>query len=107
MLFVSGQAGYADDGRIVEGDFTAQGEQAFSNLRRALEAGGSDLAHVVKVTIFVTDMQAQFKDVVALRRKFWSKPYPADTIVEVKALYNPEVMIEIDAIAAVAVGAAR
>lgn len=107
LLFVSGQAGYADDGRIVDGDFTAQGEQAFANLRRALEAGGSDLAHVVKVTIFVTDMQAQFKNVVALRRKFWSEPYPADTIVEVKALYNPEVMIEIDAIAAVAAGAER
>jgi reactive intermediate/imine deaminase len=107
LLFVSGQAGYADDGSIVDGGFSAQGEQAFANLRRALEAGGSDLAHVVKVTIFVTDMQAQFKDVVALRRKFWSEPYPADTIVEVQALYNPEVMIEIDAIAAVAVGAAR
>lgn len=101
LLFVSGQAGYADDGKIVEGDFTAQGEQAFANLRRALEAGGSDLAHVAKVTIYVTDMQAQFRDVVALRRKYWSQPYPADTIVEVKALYNPEVMIEIDAIAAV------
>lgn len=107
LLFVSGQAGYADDGKIVEGGFTAQGEQAFANLRRVLEAGGSDLAHVAKVTIFVTDMQAQFKDVVALRRKFWSEPYPADTIVEIKALYNPEVMIEIDAIAAVTAEAGR
>ena len=101
LLFVSGQAGYADDGQIVSGGFLPQGEQAFANLRRALEAGGSGLEHVVKVTIFVTDMQANFKDVVTLRRKFWSQPYPADTIVEVKALYNPEVMIEIDAIAAV------
>ena len=104
LLFVSGQAGYADDGGIVDGSFSAQGEQAFANLRRVLEAGGSSLAHVAKVTIYVTDMQAQFKDVVALRRKFWSEPYPADTIVEVKALYNPEAMIEIDAIAAVEAG---
>ena len=56
LLFISGQAGAADDGRIVEGGFRAQGEQAFANLRRALEAGGSSLKDVVKVTIFVTDM---------------------------------------------------
>jgi 2-iminobutanoate/2-iminopropanoate deaminase len=43
LVFVSGQAGYGDDGRIVSGGFSAQGEQAFSNLRRALEAGGASL----------------------------------------------------------------
>lgn len=101
LLFVSGQAGYDDEGKVVEGGFLAQGEQAFANLRRALEAGGASLKDVVKVTIFVTDMQAQFKDVVELRRRFWSAPYPADTIAEVKGLYDPKVMIEIEAIAAV------
>ncbi|KAB7786223.1 RidA family protein [Methylorubrum populi] len=100
LLFISGQAGAGDDGRIVEGGFRAQGEQAFANLRRALEAGGSSLKEVVKVTIFVTDM-GHFADVVELRRKFFSAPYPADTIAEVKALYDPAAMIEIEAIAAV------
>ncbi|KQO88806.1 RidA family protein [Methylorubrum extorquens] len=100
LLFISGQAGAADNGRIVEGGFRAQGEQAFANLRRALEAGGSSLKDVVKVTIFVTDM-SHFKDVVELRRQFFSEPYPADTIAEVKALYDPAAMIEIEAIAAV------
>lgn len=100
LLFISGQVGAADDGRIVEGGFRAQGEQAFANLRRALEAGGSSLKYVVKVTIFVTDM-SHFKDVVELRRQFFSEPYPADTIAEVKALYDPAAMIEIEAIAAV------
>ena len=99
LLFISGQAGAADDGRIVEGGFRAQGEQAFANLRRALEAGGSSLKDVVKVTIFVTDM-SHFEDVVELRRQFFSEPYPADTIAEVKALYDPAAMVEIEAIAA-------
>jgi reactive intermediate/imine deaminase len=99
LLFISGQAGAGDDGKIVAGGFLAQGEQAFSNLRRALEAGGSSLKGVIKVTIFVTDM-AHFNDVVALRRKFFSAPYPADTIAEIKALYDPAAMIEIEAIAA-------
>jgi enamine deaminase RidA (YjgF/YER057c/UK114 family) len=101
LLFISGQAGAGDDGRIVGGGFIAQGEQAFANLRRALEAGGSSLENVIKVTIFVTDM-ARFDDVVALRRRFFSAPYPADTLAEVRALYDPAAMIEIEAIAAVA-----
>ncbi|KQY11778.1 MULTISPECIES: RidA family protein [Massilia] len=100
LLFISGQAGAGDDGRIVDGGFIAQGEQAFANLQRALEAGGSSLRDVIKVTIFVTDM-GHFQDVVALRRQFFSAPYPADTIAEIKALYDPRAMIEIEAIAAV------
>lgn len=100
LLFVSGQAGYDEDGKIVEGGFLKQGEQAFANLQRALEAGGSSLDDVIKVTIFVTDM-GNFEEVVDLRRQFFSAPYPADTIAEVKALYNPDGMIEIEAIAAV------
>lgn len=100
FLFISGQAGYADNGKIVDGGFRAQGEQAFSNLKRALEAGGSSLSRVVKVTIYVTDM-SNFGEVVELRRKFFQPPYPADTIVEINRLYTPEAMIEIDAIAVV------
>ncbi|KAG1249745.1 hypothetical protein G6F65_019012 [Rhizopus arrhizus] len=42
-----------------------------------------------------------FQDVVTLRRRFFSAPYPADTIAEIKALYDPAAMIEIEAIAAV------
>ncbi len=98
FVFVSGQAGYDDDGNIVQGGFSTQGEQAFDNLNRALTAAGSSLEKVVKVTIFVTDME-QFSHVVDLRRKHFPAPYPADSIVEIKALYTPEAMIEIEAIA--------
>lgn len=100
LLFISGQAGYSDEGKIVEGGFRAQGDRAFSNLQRALKAGGSGLQYVLKVTIFLTDMD-NFSGVVELRRKYFSKPYPADSIVEVSGLYTPEAMIEIEAIAAI------
>ena len=102
-LYISGQAGYGDDGQIVTGGFRAQGEQAFSNLNRALVAGGSDLQNVVKVTIFLTDM-SNFDQIVELRRKYFTPPYPADTIVEISGLYTPEAMIEIEAIALVKQG---
>ncbi|MNT26440.1 Enamine/imine deaminase [compost metagenome] len=99
FLFVSGQAAVGDDGAIVgRGDFDAQAEQAFRNLERALRAGSSSLGRVVKVTIFLTSM-AHFPKIVELRRKWFSAPYPADTIVEVSALYSPDAMIEIEAIA--------
>jgi 2-iminobutanoate/2-iminopropanoate deaminase len=99
FLFVSGQAGYGDDGAIVgKGDFCRQADQAFRNLQRALTAGGSSLDRVVKVTIFLTSM-SHFSKVVELRRKWFSAPYPADTIVEISALYSPDAMIEIEAVA--------
>ncbi len=52
------------------------------------------------MTIYLTDMD-KFKEVVELRRQFFSLPYPADTILEISGLYTPEAMIEIEAIALV------
>lgn len=101
LLLVSGQAAIDEHGAIVgEGDFDAQAEQVFRNLRRVLDAGGSSLADVVKVTIFLTDM-ANFPKIVELRGRWFTPPYPADTIVEVTALALPELEIEIEAIAVV------
>jgi 2-iminobutanoate/2-iminopropanoate deaminase len=102
FLFVSGQTGIDENGQLVAvGDFDAQADRAFGNLARVLEAGGSSMARVVKVTIFLTDMAANFPKIVELRRKWFTPPYPADTIVEVRSLYLPEVEIEIEAIALV------
>jgi 2-iminobutanoate/2-iminopropanoate deaminase len=99
LLFISGQAAYGDDGKIVApGDFDAQAKRAFENLDRALRAGGSSLRNVVKVTIFLTDM-AHFNKIVELRGKYFCAPYPADTIVEVSSLYSPDALIEIEAVA--------
>jgi 2-iminobutanoate/2-iminopropanoate deaminase len=100
LLLVSGQVGIAGDGQLVSfDDFEAQADQAFRNLSNVLQAGGSSLDRVAKVTIFLTDMAANFPKVVELRRKWFTPPYPADTIVEVRSLYRPEVMLEIEAIA--------
>ena len=99
FLFISGQAAIDHHGRIVGvGDFYAQAKQAFSNLDRVLRAGGSSLRNVIKVTIFLTDM-AHFEKIVELRGQWFTTPYPADTIVEVRSLYSPDAMIEIEAIA--------
>lgn len=102
LLFVSGQAALAEDGTIVgAGDFDLQAEQTFRNLQRVLEAGGSSLAEVVKVTIYLTDM-SNFPKIVELRGRWFTPPWPADTIVEVSALALPELQIEIEAVAVAA-----
>ena len=99
FVFVSGQAAIGDNGEIVgEGDFDRQAEQAFGNLDRALKASGSGLDKVVKVTIFLRSME-NFAKIVELRRRWFSAPYPADSIIEVSSLYSPQALIEIEAIA--------
>lgn len=101
FLFTSGQAGMGDDGEIVGKDnFDAQAEQAYRNLERVLKAGGSGLNSVVKVTVFLTSMTHMPK-MTELRRKWFSAPYPAETLVEISALYSPDAMIEIEAIAVI------
>ncbi|MGH7258494.1 MAG: RidA family protein [Nitrospiraceae bacterium] len=99
LLFISGQAAIDSNGTIVgRGDFDVQAKQAFENLDRVLRAGGSSLTNVIKVTIFLTDM-AYFGRIVELRGQWFTAPYPADTIVEVRSLYSPDAMIEIEAVA--------
>lgn len=99
LVIVSGQAAIDEEAQIVGvGDFDAQAEQAFANLRRILEAAGSSLDKVVKVTIYLTDM-SNFPKIVDLRGRYFTQPWPADTIVGVTALALPELEIEIEAIA--------
>jgi reactive intermediate/imine deaminase len=99
MLYISGQAAIDGDGNLVGvGDFDAQARQVFANLDKVLKAGGSSLMNVVKVTIFLRDM-ANFEKIVALRGKYFTEPYPADTIVEISSLYSPDALLEIEAIA--------
>jgi len=101
LVIVSGQAAIDQDGHVVGvGDFDAQAEQVFRNLTRVLEAAGSGLDRVVKVTIYLTDM-GNFPKIVELRGKWFTAPYPADTIVEVSSLALPGLEIEIEAIAIV------
>ena len=101
IIYVSGQASLNLEGEVIgAGDFEAQAKQTFVNLQRLLELGGSDLSKVIKVTIFLTNMK-NFDTILSLREKYFSPPYPADTIIEVSQLALPELEIEIEAIALV------
>jgi reactive intermediate/imine deaminase len=99
LIFVSGQASIDDDGNIVGvGDFDAQARQTYKNLDRVLEAGGSDRSKIVKMNVYIKDMD-NFATIMSLREQYFTPPYPAETLIEVSALALPELEIEIEAVA--------
>ncbi|NSL91131.1 RidA family protein [Chitinophaga solisilvae] len=99
MLYISGQTAVDDNGQLTGiGDFDKQAAKAFENLEKVLKAGGSSLKNVIKVTIMLRDMK-NFSKIVELRGRYFTAPYPADTILEVSSLFSPDALIEIEAIA--------
>jgi len=105
IIFISGQTALdSKDNVIGESDFAAQAAQVFCNLAMALEASGCTAANLVKLTVFLTDMDnlASYRE--ARNRFFASVTPPAAptvTLVEVSKLYGADFLIEIEAIAAV------
>ena len=99
LIVLSGQVAMTEDGTMIEGNFDTQAESTFRNIQRALEAAGSSLDKVIKVTIYLTDMQAHRGRIMELRQKWFTPPYPADTLVGVKELGHPSRLLEIEAIA--------
>ena len=99
MLFISGQIPIDPaTGKIVPGGPPAEAEQCLKNLRALLQAAGMDMQHVVKVTVFLTDM-AHFASVNEVYAKAFSAPFPARSCVAVRAL-PLGCLVEIEAIAA-------
>ena len=103
LVFVGGQVGCDAGGRILQpGDVGAQFALAVRNLRTALEAAGCRPDQVVKITYLVTDAAAYrgaLKAVGHAYREVFGRHYPASTLVEVKGLFDPAAMVEIECIA--------
>lgn len=100
LIFISGQLARAADGSIVGvGDMRAQLRKTLENLRTALYAAGADLRNLVRTNTYVTDIDEYFKH-VDVRMEFYSHAMPTSTTVEVRRLAQPELLVEIDAIAA-------
>jgi enamine deaminase RidA (YjgF/YER057c/UK114 family) len=103
IIFIAGQTALDRDGNVVgRNDFAAQAEQVFRNLTVALKASSTP-ANLVKLTVFLTDMDNLGPYREARNRFFASvtpPAAPAVTLVEVSKLYGPDFLIEIEAIAA-------
>jgi enamine deaminase RidA (YjgF/YER057c/UK114 family) len=105
IIFIAGQTALDRAGNVVgKGDFAKQAAQVFDNLTIALRASRCTPAHLVKLTVFLTDMNnlGTYREA---RNRFFATvtppAAPAVTLVEVSRLYGPEFLIEIEAIAAI------
>jgi 2-iminobutanoate/2-iminopropanoate deaminase len=102
-IYVSGQVPLDADGNLVgSGEFRAQAHQVFRNITAALQAAGADFNSVVKLNYYVVDM-TQLGTLREVRNEYINiQAPPASTTVEVRALFRPDILVEIDAIAVVA-----
>ncbi|HWP01884.1 MAG TPA: RidA family protein [Gemmatimonadaceae bacterium] len=101
IIWVSGLTARDASGAVVGvGDVRAQTRQILENLKAILAEGGATLDDVVKVTVFVRNMD-DFQAIHEVRREYFPKDPPASTMVEVSRLVEDSLLIEIEATAVV------
>ena len=100
-VYVSGQVAFDAEGNVVgEGDIKLQTETVLEHVKTVVEEAGGSMEDIVKVTVFITDM-GLYDDIHEVRRRYFEEPFPASSMVEVSALIDPRLLIEIEAIAIV------
>ena len=98
-LYLAGQLARDENGRTVGvGDIRAQTEQVIKNMQTILRAEGAELANLVKLLVFVTDMR-NFDAISEVRKRYFTGDLPTSTIVEVNHLSQPDLLIEIEGVA--------
>jgi 2-iminobutanoate/2-iminopropanoate deaminase len=93
-------AGDPATGQLVEGGFAEQAEQVLANLKLVLEAGGSSLTKVVKVTAFFADIQRDFATFNEIYGRYFPDHPPARTAIQAPLAFDV-LLIEVEAIAVV------
>jgi len=102
-VWVGGQIGSDKTGKVPEpGDVVAQFARAIRNVATALHAAGCRPEDTVKLTYYVTDLKLYKENLPAIGapyREVFGRHYPASTLLEVSSLFDPDALIEIDAVA--------
>jgi len=99
-LYIAGQTGVNAEGKVVGQGMKEQVEQVFANLLTALKSQGADFSNVTKTTTYVTSIpEFRAPEVAAVRAKYVGANPPANTLVQIQSLAQPEYKVEIEAIA--------
>lgn len=101
-VYIAGMVARDASGRIA-GDLYQQSVRIFEKIRDLMEAAGGKMDDVIKVTIFVTDIRRR-EEVWRARKEFFTGDFPCSTLVEVRALASPEVLVEIEAVGFIGAG---
>jgi 2-iminobutanoate/2-iminopropanoate deaminase len=100
-IYVSGQVSLDAEGNVVgEGDVRLQTETVLEHVKTVVEEASGGMEDIVKVTVFITDM-GLYDEIHEVRRRYFEEPFPASSMVEVSALIDPRLLIEIEAVAVV------
>jgi enamine deaminase RidA (YjgF/YER057c/UK114 family) len=95
-VYVTGTTGIDEQGNVIgPDDAYAQTVQAIHNIERALKQAGATLENVVRTRMFVTNI-ARWQEYGRAHREFFGGIRPCATMVEVRALIDPEMLIEIE-----------
>jgi len=97
-LYVAGQVALDENGELVGGDDAgAQARQVLTNLQRVIESAGANMSDVARTTVYLTRLEDRVP-VAGVRAEFFPSPPPANTLLVVSSLAQPEFLVEIDAI---------
>jgi 2-iminobutanoate/2-iminopropanoate deaminase len=100
-IYVSGQVSMDAEGNVVgEGDIRLQTQTVLEHVKTVVEEAGGKMDDIVKVTVFIRDMRL-YDEIHEVRRRYFEEPYPASSMVEVSALIDPRLLIEIEAVAVI------
>ncbi|MDB5798731.1 MAG: enamine deaminase RidA [Paucimonas sp.] len=102
QVFIAGMLAKDENGNLLGiGDISVQTEQVILNLQRAVEAAGGTLQDIVRVDVYIRDMN-HFEQIHAVRRKYFPVDPPVSTMVEVSRMTDERALIEMNAIAVLA-----